>query len=358
MRTARTAQSSALELAREAYRGISLYAPDRSPCAIDLSDNTNLFGVPPVAMSRLQRAKASTISRYPSLYAGGLKSALAAYRGVDVSEVVTGCGSDDVLDSSMRAFAEPGDVIAHSEPSFAMIPIFARMNGLRAVGVPLLPSYDIDAEALLATGARIIYVCSPNNPTGTLASTSAIRRVLSGSPGLMILDEAYAEFHGSPLVIDAELRGRLLVVRTLSKAFGLAGLRIGYATGPAALIAEVEKSRGPYKVNALAEQAAVAALTEDREWVDRHVAVAVSNRERFADALRKLGLAPIASTANFVLVPVPDAQQIGASMRRAGIAVRPMPALPVVGDALRISIGPWPMMETALAALRVSLACE
>jgi histidinol-phosphate aminotransferase len=353
-----TAGASSLDLARAAYRDISLYAPDRSPCAIDLSDNTNLFGAPPRALAILRDAESSAISRYPSLYAGALKSALAAYREVDPSEVVTGCGSDDVLDSAMRAFTEPGDVIAHSEPSFAMIPIFARMNGLRAVSVPILPSYDVDADGLLATGARIIYICSPNNPTGTSASASSIRRVLGEAPGLVILDEAYAEFARAASVADATRLGQLLVVRTLSKAFGLAGLRIGYATGTAALVAEVEKSRGPYKVNTLAERAAVAALAEDREWVDRHVEIAVNNRERFADALRRLGLSPIPSTANFLLVPVPDAGAIGASMRHAGVAVRPMPGLPVVGDALRISIGPWPMMEAALAALREALACE
>jgi len=347
--------ASPLDMARAAYRGISLYAPDRSPCAIDLSDNTNLFGVPPVALSVLRRAEEATISRYPSLYAPALKEALAAYREVDPSQVVTGCGSDDVLDSAVRAFAEPGDLVAHPAPSFAMIPLFARMNGLRSIGVPLRPNYDIDADALLATGARIIYICSPNNPTGTCASDVSIRRVLDEAKGIVILDEAYAEFSGRNCLADVAGHERLLVVRTLSKAFGLAGLRIGYATGRAALVSEVEKSRGPYKVNALAESAGVAALTEDREWVARHVATAVRNRESFAIALRALGLFAIPSSANFLLVPIRDAQKIAAHLRRAGVAVRPMTGLPLVGDALRISIGPWPMMERALVALRAAI---
>lgn len=352
-----TARATSLELARAAYRGISLYAPDRSPCAVDLSDNTNLFGVPPGALDSLRASAESTIARYPTLYSGNLKAALAEYCAVDVSSIVTGCGSDDVLDSAIRAVSEPGDVIAFPEPSFAMIPIFAQMNGLRGVGVPLLPSYDIDVDALLATGARITYVCSPNNPTGTAASDDALRRLLNEARGMIILDEAYAEFHGQSYVIDAQRHGRLLVVRTMSKAFGLAGLRIGYAIGGEALIAEVEKSRGPYKVSALAERAATAALENDREWVRAHVVETIRNRERFADELRRLGLEPLPSVANFILVPVPAAVEIGAAMRRAGVAVRPMPQLPVVGDALRISIGPWPMMEAALAALARGLAC-
>lgn len=346
-----------LELARQAYRDISLYAPDRSPCAIDLSDNTNVFGVPPVALATLRETAAATVSRYPSLYAGTLKAALADYCGADPTEIVTGCGSDDVLDSAIRAVAEPGDLIALPTPSFAMIPIFARMNGLNAVEVPLRADHDIDAEALLRAGARIIYICSPNNPTGTVATDASMRRILGESRGLVIIDEAYAEFGDRSYLDDARRHGRLLVVRTLSKAFGLAGLRIGYAVGAPPLVAEVEKSRGPYKVNAIAEQVAIAALTRDRSWVRERIADAIVIRERFMQSVQELGLAPLPSSANFILIPVNDAQQIGAAMRRAGVAVRPMPGLPVVGDAVRISIGPWPMMEAALTALREALEC-
>ncbi len=353
-----TAASPRLELARQAYRDISLYAPDRTPCAIDLSDNTNVFGVPPTALATLRDAAAATVSRYPSLYAGGLKAAIADYCQVDPVDIVTGCGSDDILDSAIRAVAEPGDLIALPSPSFAMIPIFARMNGLRAAEIPLLPDHGIDVDALLRTDARIIYICSPNNPTGSVATEASIRRLLSEARGLVIIDEAYVEFGERSYVAEARDHGRLLVVRTMSKAFGLAGLRIGYAVGAAPLVAEVEKSRGPYKVNAIAEQAAVAALVHDRDWVRARIADAIEIRERFIRAVRELGLAPLPSSANFVLIPVDGAQRIGAAMRRDGVAVRPMPNLPVVGDALRISIGPWPMMEAVLDALRGALACE
>ena len=344
-----------LDLARAAYREISLYAPDRSPCPVDLSDNTNLFGVPPSALEALRGAAESVVTRYPALYAADLKGALADYAGVDPSQVVTGCGSDDVLDSAIRAVAEPGEAVASPDPSFAMIPIFARMNGLRHIAVPLRPDRDIDADALLATCARVIYICSPNNPTGTLASESAIRRVIDRAPGLVILDEAYAEFAGVGRLGVAPDHPRLLVVRTLSKAFGLAGLRIGYAVGARALVAEVEKSRGPYKVNALAERAAVAALTRDREWVAGRIDEVIANRDRFSAELRAIGLEPLPSVANFVLVPVADANAIGLAMRHSGVAVRPMSKLPAIGDALRISIGPWPMMEAALDRLREAL---
>lgn len=354
-RTFDTRITTSLELARASYRDISLYAPDRSPCAIDLSDNTNLFGVPPTALALIRGAAESAITRYPTLYAGNLKTALARYAGVSASEIVTGCGSDDVLDSAIRAFAEPGEIIAMPTPSFPMIPIFARMNGLNPVGIPLRPDLDIDVDALLATGARVIYVCTPNNPTGTEAGADAIRRLLAKAPGLVILDEAYAEFAGRSWIAEAPRHPNLLVVRTMSKAFGLAGLRVGYAAGAAPLVAEVEKSRGPYKVNALAERAATAAIESDAAWVATHVAEARAIRERLAVGLRDIGLDPIPSSSNFVLVPVHNAASIGSAMRASGVAVRPMPGLPVVGDALRISVGPWPMMEAALESLRLAL---
>ncbi|MDQ2890736.1 MAG: aminotransferase class I/II-fold pyridoxal phosphate-dependent enzyme, partial [Gemmatimonadota bacterium] len=139
-----TAQGSetALEFARQTYRAISLYSPNRAPAAIDLSDNTNLWGVPPAARKSILNSTASAVTRYPALYADDVKAAIADYVGVSPDMVVTGCGSDDVLDSTIRAFGEPGDSVAYPDPSFAMIPIFARMNGLSGVPIRLTPSYD------------------------------------------------------------------------------------------------------------------------------------------------------------------------------------------------------------------------
>jgi histidinol-phosphate aminotransferase len=171
----------------------------------------------------------------------------------------------------------------------------------------------------------------------------------------VILDQAYAEFDVPDFVADVSNHPRLIVTRTLSKAFGLAGLRIGYATGRADLMVEIEKSRGPYKVSVLAELAAVAALAEDGGWVRERIRDVVENRERFAAVLRGIGLEPLPSAANFVLVPVPDATAVGTRMRGNGVAVRPFVGLPRIGDALRITIGPWSMMEGCLGALAQAL---
>ena len=340
---------------------IDLYTPDRSPVAVDLSDNTNRWGVPPAAAREIRRALSGEAARYPDPYGSALKSAAADYIGVSPSMVVTGCGSDDVLDSAIRAFGEPGARIAVIDPTFLMVPIFARLNGLEPVLVPLDTSYAVTADAIGETGASIVYLCSPNNPTGTLIPRATIEAVLERSRGrktLVIVDEAYAEFSGVSVADLVASDPRLLVVRTMSKAFGLAGLRIGYAVGAPALVTGVEKSRGPFKLSAIAERAAVTALTEDLEWVRAHAALAVENRDRTVAELRKRCSDVVPSSANFVLVPVRHASRVARSMRSLGVAVRAFEALPSIspalrasgGGALRVSIGPWTEMEAALAA--------
>ena len=341
---------------RDSLRDVPLYSPGVESCAIDLSDNTNLWGSPPAALRALRKAPDGVVARYPSLYAHELKALVAAYAGVAPEEIVTGCGSDDVLDSAIRALAEPGDTIAHPAPSFSMIPTFARMSGLVPVGVPLRPDYDVDAEGLLATGARIIYLCSPNNPTGTIASRAAIMAVVERASGVVILDEAYGEFADEAFVARAPGWERVLVTRTMSKAFGMAGLRFGYGAGSARLVREVEKTRGPYKVTSLAERAVTAALGEDLAWVRNHAVRAREMRERLAAELRALGMDVLPSQANFVMVRTPRARELAARLRDGGIAVRLFQSLPVVGDALRIGVGPWDMLQPAIDVLGAILA--
>ncbi len=350
---------SADDLVRASYQEMTLYTSRREPVAIDLSDNTNQLGPPPAALAALREASPDLVSRYPSHYAHDLKRALSDWLGVPTAEIVTGCGSDDVLDSAIRAFAEPGDALAYPDPTFAMLPYFARMNGLEPKPVPLVANrgFDIDADRLLATGAKIIYICTPNNPTGTLASVEAIERVLREATGLVIVDEAYVEYAPASLVKFAKDAGRLLVARTLSKAFGLAGARVGYAVGAPDIVAAVEKSRGPYKVTALAERMAVAALDGERAWVDAGVAGVLAARASFVAELRRMGHEPLPSASNFVLVPIADAADKAEALRERGVGVRAFSGLTGIGDALRISVGPWAVMARALPALKEVLAC-
>jgi len=331
---------------------VPLYSPDPTPAFLDLSDNVNLWGVPPAAARALSEPLAAQPSVYPRSDPSELRAALASYAGVQPEQVVTGCGSDDVIDGALRAFAAPGEKVAYSAPSFSMLVNFARVNGLEPAPVPFREDGDIDPDALLARRAAITYICSPNNPTGTGVSVAALERVVSRAEGLVLVDEAYGEFSGRSAVPLLPGAPQLLVTRTLSKAFGLAGLRVGYGLAAPEVVQVLEKVRGPYKVNVLGEKAALAALGEDVPWVLRHVEEAVANRERLRVSLEAFGLRALPSSANFLCLPVSDSAALGRGLLGEGIKVRVLRALPGIGDAIRVGVGPWDGMERLLVALR------
>ena len=326
-----------------AYSSVPLDGVD-----LDLRDNLNLWGAPPRAIEALRAAPSSMIAAYPSAGGGRLNEAIAASAGVRPDEVITGCGSDDVIDAFMRATAMPGDTVAHPDPSFSMVPLFARLNGLRPLGVPLLPDGSADVDGLLATGARVIYLCSPNNPTGTITPASEIRRLVERAPGVVLLDEAYAEFSGEhDWRADAVAMERVLVTRTFSKAWGLAGLRVGYGTGGRGLVAAVAKARGPYKVNALAEIAATTALTDDAGWMRDAAADARVCRERLTASLDgRAGIRRWDSRGNFIFLQLDgNAAQAAESFRQRGIGVRAFAELKGIDQALRFAVAPWAELE-------------
>ncbi len=364
---------------REPYRPLVAYIPDLRPAPVDLSDNTNLWGPHPAALRILQEAEGDDLARYPSGYGEPLKEAIQERFGVPLDSIATDCGSDDLLDSAFRAACDSGETVAYPVPTFSMIPILTRMNGLNPVevrppapeernGGSLLPS----PELILATKPSAIYVCSPNNPTGEVATQEWLRDLLDAarSPDgpVIIVDEAYGEFHVESLLEEAPAIPRLVVTRTLSKAYGLAGLRIGFSVGDPEVIREIEKSRGPYKVGRLSERAASAALTDRSGWLEGIVKEVVENRERLACALRDRGIRPLPAGGNFLLVPVrggagggtssreepplpPAAVRVASRLREEGVAVRPLPDLPGIGDGLRVTVGPWSHMERFLTAL-------
>jgi len=349
---------------RRGYEELERYDPRREPCELDLSDNTNLAGPPPAVRSLLAGVSSSAVTRYPTPYSTALRARLAELAGVDVDNVTTGCGSDDLIDAAFRAFCEPGARVAFPEPTFGIVPSFARANGAHPVPVPLADELALDPDALLASDPAMIYLCRPNNPTGTLWLRAAVERVategaIADRSPLVVVDEAYADFAGEDLRAWAASTSNVVVLRTLSKAWGLAGLRVGYAVGPARLIVAIDKARGPYKVGAVAEAAALAALAADDGWVDEGVREVMTSRERLAVALRERGLPPLPSAANFLFVPLPSrvavavggASGLAAALRARGVAVRAFTGLPRLGDGFRVGLGPWPLMERFLAAL-------
>ena len=241
---------------REGFRALRRYTPIEDPVEIELSDNTNLWGCHPDALGVMRDAVSADISNYPQAYSSVLRDAVADTFDVPAECVITGCGSDDVLDSTFRAVCDPGARVAFPDPTFLMIPHLLVVNSLR--GVPLGDARRPPSpRQLLDADADLIYVCTPNNPTGTALSRAWIDELLDGvgSTGpVVILDEAYYEFNVASPGYDAGDTShveralavpRIMIARTFSKAYGLAGLRAGFGIAHPDLLGEVEKARGP-----------------------------------------------------------------------------------------------------------------
>ena len=340
---------------RPDYGDLTPYAPDRHPVDVDLSDNTNLWGTHPAALARIQAATSDDLARYPELYADRLRAAVSQRFDVPVDCVTTGAGSDDVLDSAFRAAFGSGATLRYASPTFSMVEPLARMNGIGAMAVPWSEA-ALEPRRLLEEDPDLVYICRPNNPTGELLPQEWMERLLRyrGEQGpLIIVDEAYADFAEETMIPRAVQTPRLLVVRTASKAFGLAGLRCGFGVAQPETALEVEKSRGPYKVSRLAADATAAALLDADGWMAGTVAQCLANRARLISELRDRGLETLESRTNFVLFASPggSAPDDALALRRQGVAVRPFPGIEGIGEGLRVTVGPWPLMQRFLDAL-------
>lgn len=333
---------------RAAVREISISEPEPAQVEFQLANNTHLHGAPPAALRVIRSARDADLAQYPSPTGRELRLALADWIGVHPSEVVVGCGSEELIDCAYRALCEPGGRVACIAPTFVMARLFATTNALVPVAVPLTGEFDADAEALLGADPDLIYLCTPNNPTGVPLREETVRTIVERFHGPIVIDEAYAEFTDRSFACEAVESGRVVVLRTFSKAWGLAGLRVGYAVGAKDIVTPIETVRAPFKLNALGERAAAAALREDVAWMRAGVEETAALRERFSRELRALGRSPLPSSTNFVLIPVPNAGALAATLRSRGVAVRPFSKLPVVGDAVRVSIGPWEALRRVL----------
>ena len=280
---------------RPDYAGLDRYDPARAPVRIDLSDNTNLWGTHPAALARIRSADTDDLARYPELYADTLRAAVAQRFDVDVACVTTGAGSDDILDSAYRAVYAPGATLRYAAPTFSMVEPLALMNGMAALGVPWPQALE-DPTTLLKNEPDLVYVCRPNNPTGEQAPLEWIEELLrlrGDAAPLVIIDEAYADFAGEAFLTRAPSYPGVVVTRTTSKAYGLAGLRCGFAVARPEVVTEVDKSRGPYKVSGLAAEAAAAAIMDDDGWMEGVVQSCLDNRQRLQEALAGRGLEPL-----------------------------------------------------------------
>jgi histidinol-phosphate aminotransferase len=339
--------------------GIPTYKPGRPPAAgeggqaFKLSSNENPY--PPLpGVLEAATAAAATMNRYPDMACTALTAELAQRFAVPVEHVATGTGSVGVAQQLLQITSGPGDEVIYAWRSFEAYPIITRISGARPVQVPLdaAETHDLAAMAdAITERTRLIFVCNPNNPTGTVVRRAALERFLDRVPGdvLVVLDEAYREFNTDPEVPDGvdlyRDRPNVAVLRTFSKAYGLAGLRVGFAVAHEPVAAALRKTAVPFGVSQLAQDAAVASLRAEPALLER-VAGLVAERHRVVGALTGQGWAVPETHANFVWLRLGErTADFAAACERAGATVRPF-----AGEGVRITIGETEANDLLLAA--------
>jgi histidinol-phosphate aminotransferase len=327
---------------------------------IKIASNENPFGPSPLAIAAMQKAIAG-VNLYPDGNAFYLKQKLAAKLGVETSNLILGNGSNEIIEFVAHALLAPGDDIVVSQFCFAIYPIVAKMMGANVVTVPA-KNYGHDLPTMLRAitpKTKIIFVANPNNPTGTLAPREEVVQFVNDVPDdvLLVMDEAYIEFLDDAVdlvsLIRLGTRKNLILMRTFSKIYGLAGLRIGYGIGNSEFISALEKVRQPFNVNLLAQTAALAALDDD-EHVRKTRMNNFAGMEFFNRAFRELKLEFVPSHANFILVRVGDGQKVFEAMQKLGVIARPMGGYQLP-EWIRISIGTPQENERCLDALKSAL---
>src|SRR5580700_3994664 len=330
--------------------------------AVKLASNENPLGPSPKAMEAARRALGEA-NWYPDGGNKRLREILAARNHVRFEEVFVGLGSSEIIDLASRVLLRPGLDGITSEGSFALFAIAIRASGGRLIQTPMRNyTFDLDAIAAAVTPqTRVIYIANPNNPTGTAFGAAEFSAFLKKVPGdvLVVLDEAYREYAARPDLPEALKLFReynnILTLRTFSKVYGLAGLRIGYGIGHPTLVAEMNKLRTPFNVTSVGQAAALAAL-DDSEHVERSVEINRAERKRMQEELRKLGLAPVASETNFLFVPIgPRAKALCDELLQEGVIIRPLGWMGLP-EAIRISVGSPAENTKLIGALAHALA--
>ncbi len=340
---------------RDAIRSLKEYHPplgDRSGLRLDFNENT--VGASPRVLRRLQQITLEDLARYPEREP--VEAQAAEFLGLRPEEVLLTNGVDEAIHLLCEAYLEPGDKAIIVVPTFAMYEISAAATGARVVRVPALEDFGFPLERVLAavtSQTRLIAVANPNNPTGTLASAEDLARIANAAPqAAALVDEAYFEFCGQTLLAAIRSFSNVFVARTFSKAYGLAGLRVGVLAGPSEQMRMVRRVCSPYNVNAAALIALPEALA-DQEYVRQYVCEVQRGRERLELEFHNRNILYCPSQTNFVLAQIgPGHVAFVAAMKQRGILVRDRSSDPGCEGWVRITLGSEAQTERLLSTLR------
>lgn len=330
-----------VRLVRPSVRGLAAYHVDETPVRVKLDAMENPFPLPDEVRQEIaETVRKARINLYPDPSARELRRSIAGLWGMDPERMILGNGSDELIQTVVLAFGGP---VLFPSPTFAMYEITSRALSERPATVPLGKDFSLDAERIIRKAkqvkAKVVFLASPNNPTGNRFSDEAVEKVLSRVNAAVVVDEAYYSFSGRTWLPKLAGHPNLIILRTLSK-IGFAGLRIGALTASKTLVGELNKIRLPYNINMLSQAAAEAALRH-RDVFDGQISRLISERERLYNELKSLpGVTPYPSETNFILIRTArSSTKVHAALRLAGILVKNLDRPGPLRNCLRVTVG-------------------
>jgi len=340
---------------RATVRAVPPYTPGEQPPAgrrvIKLNTNENPYPPSPAVLAALHEAVDARVRLYPDPEAVALRTEASRLYGVPVDAIMAGNGSDELLALLLRAIVDPGDRVAFPVPTYSLYETLVAVQGGVVDPVAWPPDWSLPPD-LAARGAKLTFLCNPNSPSGTLVPLEQVDALAARLAGVLVVDEAYVDFAPATALGLVGRRDNVVVLRTLSKSYSLAGLRVGLAFGAPELLRGLRTVKDSYNLNRLSQAAATAALA-DQATVRANLARVARTRTRLIEALRALGYLVPESHANFVLARRPGADQapLARALAERGILVRHFTSHGL-GDALRITVGTDDEIDALLAAMR------
>lgn len=331
---------------RPAVEALDAYVVEPPNYSIIVNANENPFDFPKELKEEIcQEIMKRPLNRYPDATAKELRGYLSDYTGIAADQIICGCGSDEIIEMINEAFVNPGDVVLGHSPSFSMYQIWSCIGGADFHWIDDRPGHHPDIDGILAeaekTHAKIIYLCNPNNPTGFLFSPQDILTIIQESGCLVVLDEAYIEFKGEPRNYDfVDRYDNVLIMKTFSKAFGLAGIRLGYCMGSRDLIDAMYKVKSPYNLNTLTQIAGIVAMQNRDKLLDRLKILTIERRKLYK-ILKDLPIERVYPTAsNFIYFETSKGQEIYDAMKENDILIKYYKTTETKGlQAVRLTVG-------------------
>ncbi|MDD1773580.1 MAG: histidinol-phosphate transaminase [Methanomassiliicoccales archaeon] len=338
------------EWIRSSLRDVPLYYNPKTD-AFRMDNNANLLGPNPVAKRVLRELAETDVNFYPTTYSDPLRTALAEFYGLEMDNFIAGNGSDEMLDVCFKMLLQCGEKVVTPHPTYALHSFFVKVNAGKMVQVDLNKSFDLDPDEINRTDGKLVLLCTPNNPTANAFKGKDIIEIIEGKNRPVIVDEAYGEFTKDSFIGLVNDYDNLIVTRTFSKAYGLAGMRVGYAVSNKTLAQTLLRAKTPLSLNLLSERVAIAAL-KDTEYVKRTVQMVDKNRGPLSKGLRALGFRVFPSNANFILTRSPmHSEKVVSNLAEKGILIRDFGKVRMLEDCVRITIGTSEMNARLLARL-------